>query len=53
MVNCEFLNHSIIAHRGIYNNITIYENTIESIMYAVKNNLIVEIDVKKILGNHG
>ena len=46
MVNCEFLNHSIIAHRGIYNNITIYENTIESIMYAVKNNLIVEIDVR-------
>ena len=46
MGKCEFLNHSIIAHRGIYNNITIYENTIESIMYAVKNNLIVEIDVR-------
>lgn len=46
MKRCEFLNHSIIAHRGIYNNITIYENTIESIMYAVKNNLIVEIDVR-------
>ena len=46
MGKCEFLNHSIIAHRGIYNNITIYENTMESIMYAVKNNLIVEIDVR-------
>ena len=46
MGKCEFLNHSIIAHRGIYNNITIYENTIESIMYAVKNNLIVEIDIR-------
>lgn len=46
MGRCEFLNHSIIAHRGIYNNITIYENSLESIMYAVKNNLIVEIDVR-------
>ena len=40
-----FLNDSIIAYRGIYNNITIYENTIESIMYAVKNGLSVYIDV--------
>lgn len=41
-----FLNHSIIAHRGIYNNITIYENTIESVMYAVRNNLTVEVDIQ-------
>ena len=46
MKNIEFLNHSIIAHRGIYNNITIFENTIESITYAVKNNLSFEIDVR-------
>jgi len=46
MGKCEFLNHSIIAHRGIYNNITIYENTIESIMYAIKNNLSVSIEVR-------
>ena len=46
MENVEFLNYSIIAHRGIYNNITIVENTLESIMYAVKNNLSVEIDVR-------
>ena len=46
MGKCDFLKSSIIAHRGIYNNITIYENTMESIMYAVKNNLIVEIDVR-------
>jgi len=46
MGKVDFLNHSIIAHRGIYNNITIYENTIESIMYAVKNNLIVEFDIR-------
>ncbi len=51
MGRCDFLNHSIIAHRGIYNNITIYENTIESIMYASKNNLIVEIDIRTTLDN--
>ena len=51
MGKCDFLNHSIIAHRGIYNNITIFENSIDSIMYAVKNNLIVEIDVRKTLDN--
>ena len=46
MKNIEFLNHSIIAHRGIYNNITIFENSMESIMYAVKNNLSIEIDIR-------
>lgn len=46
MGKCDFLNKSIIAHRGIYNNITIYENTIESIMYAVHNNLTIEIDIR-------
>ena len=51
MGRCDFLNHSIIAHRGIYNNITIYENTLESIMYASKNNLIVEIDIRTTLDN--
>lgn len=51
MGKCDFLNHSIIAHRGIYNNITIYENSIDSIMYAVKNNLIVEFDIRITLDN--
>ena len=46
MDNKNFLSHSIIAHRGIYNNITIFENTLESVMYAVKNNLSIEIDVR-------
>lgn len=46
MGKCDFLNHSIIAHRGIYNNITVIENSLESIMYAVKNNIIVEIDIR-------
>lgn len=46
MGKCEFLNKSIVAHRGIYNNITIYENSLDAIMYAVKNNLSVSIDVR-------
>ena len=46
MGKCEFLNKSFIAHRGIYNNITIYENSLDAIMYAVKNNLSVSIDVR-------
>lgn len=46
MGKCKFLNKSIIAHRGIYNNITIYENSLDAIMYAVKNNLSVSIDVR-------
>jgi len=46
MGKCEFLNHSIITHRGIYNNITIFENTIEAIMYSVKNNLSVSIEIR-------
>ena len=45
MDKCSFLNHSIITHRGIYNNITVYENTLESIMYALKNNLSINIDI--------
>ena len=51
MGKCDFLNHSIIAHRGIYNNITIYENSLEAIMYAVKNNLCVEVDIRLTLDN--
>ena len=46
MGRCEFLKKSVIAHRGVHNNITIFENTLDSIMYAVNNNLTVEIDVR-------
>ena len=42
---CSFLNHSIITFKGIYNNITIYENTIDSIMYSLKNNLSINLDI--------
>lgn len=51
MEKCKFLNESIISHRGIYNNITIYENTLESIMYAVNNKLSVFIDVRVLKDN--
>lgn len=45
MKNVDFLNDSIIAYRGIYNNITVYENSLEAIMYAVKNKLSIFIDI--------
>lgn len=35
----------IISHRGIYDNKTIYENTLESIKLATKKHYIIEIDI--------
>lgn len=35
----------IISHRGIHNNIDIYENTLEAIKLALNKNYIIEIDV--------
>ena len=35
----------IISHRGIHNNIDIYENTLESIKLALNKDYIIEIDV--------
>lgn len=35
----------IISHRGIHNNIDIFENTLESIKLAINKNYIIEIDV--------
>lgn len=36
----------IIAHRGIHNNETIYENTLESFALAIKKGYIIELDVR-------
>lgn len=36
----------IIAHRGIYNNKNIYENTLESFSLAIKQKLIIELDIR-------
>ena len=35
----------IIAHRGIHDNKTIYENTLESFKLAIKQELIIELDI--------
>lgn len=51
MDKCSFLDHSIIARKGVYNNITIYENTIEAIMYSIKNNISINIDISFTLDN--
>ena len=45
MNSISFLDKSIIAYRGVYNNITIYENTLESIIYSLKNGLSAFVDV--------
>ena len=36
----------IIAHRGIHDNQTIYENTLEAFKLAIKQKLIIELDVR-------
>ena len=36
----------IIAHRGIYDNEKIYENTLESFELAIKKGYIIELDIR-------
>ena len=36
----------IIAHRGIYNNKEIYENTLDAFSLALNQNLIIELDIR-------
>ena len=40
-----FLIQSIISHRGIHDNIKIYENTIEAFKQAIKKNYTIELDI--------
>jgi len=40
-----FLKNSVIAHRGIYDNERIFENTLQSISRAIKYHIIIELDV--------
>ena len=49
MKNKEFLSGSLIAHRGIYDNKGVYENTLKSIEKAIEKNYTVEIDVRMLL----
>lgn len=41
-----FKSSYIIAHRGIHNNKTIYENTLESFELAIKQDLAIELDIR-------
>lgn len=46
MKDLEFLKNSYISNKGIYDNINIYENTIESFKEAVKHNLIINLKIR-------
>lgn len=56
-MNNNFLTKNIISHRGIHDNIKVYENTLESFKLALKKKYIIELDVhltkdKKIIVFH-
>ncbi len=46
MKELHFLKENLIAHRGIYDNKRIYENTISAIQRAIKYQYMVEFDVR-------
>ena len=46
-----FKEHRIIAHRGIHDNIKVFENTIESFKLAIKKKYIIELDIHKTVDN--
>ncbi len=46
MKDLSFLKSNLIAHRGIYDNNKVYENTIKAFDIAIKNNYIIEFDVR-------
>ena len=48
MKDLSFLRFNLIAHRGIYDNKTTYENTIKAFQYAIENNYIIELDVQQL-----
>lgn len=49
MKNREFLKDRFIAHRGIYDNKGVYENTLKAIEKAVAKNYMIEIDVRMLV----
>lgn len=49
MKELSFLKSRLIAHRGIFDNKRIYENTISSFSRAMKNNYIIELDVRMLI----
>ena len=46
-----FKEHRIIAHRGIHDNIKVFENTIEAFKLAIKKKYIIELDIHKTVDN--
>ena len=44
-MNNNFLITKIISHRGIHDNIKVYENTLESFKLSIKKDYIIELDV--------
>ena len=46
MKDMSFLRNRFIAHRGIYDNKRIYENTTSAFLRAIKNNSIIEVDLR-------
>lgn len=48
MKDISFLRFNLIAHRGIYDNKTTYENTIKAFQYAIDNNYVIELDVQQL-----
>lgn len=44
--NLNFLKDRLIAHRGIFDNSKVFENTIEAFQCAIKYNYIIELDIR-------
>ena len=44
-MNNNFLTNNLISHRGIHDNIKIYENTLESFKLAIKKKYTIELDI--------
>lgn len=49
MKDVEFLKSSLIAHRGIYDNKGVYENTLKSFEKAINKNYIIEADIRMLI----
>ena len=44
-MNPNFLKTNLISHRGIHDNIKVYENTLESFKLAIKKKYTIELDI--------
>lgn len=51
MKNIKFLYNSIIAHRGIYDNKTLFENSLPAFKKALEYNLPIELDIQLLKDN--